>query len=327
MIWLIGNKGMLGSEIQKQLSENKLPFVGTDREVDITSSEVLEAFATSVDTSSYFPSDLPRSERKIKWIINCSAYTNVDKAEDEPEFAAKLNKDGPCNIARVARKIGAKLIHISTDYVFDGQSTIPYTENSEKNPINIYGKSKLAGETAIQKEMNQYYIIRTSLLYGSSGNDEVSQIIKTYNEKSVLKSSRNQIFTPTYAGNLASVIIKIIQKSENAKVFFGKNSALSYGIYNYTDGGETSWEDFAKEIYEIGRKNRKITTDCKLNFKTNSKTENKNNKKNESCEKDALIPYFCLLSKEKICKELKVKLPDWKSELEKYIKTTDFCQE
>ena len=120
MIWLIGNKGMLGSEVSRQLEEAKLPFVGTDKEIDITNPDALENFANNILTESYFPSDLPHSERRITWIINCSAYTNVEKAEQDVDLAEKLNAQGPLNIARLARKIGAKLIHISTDYVFNG---------------------------------------------------------------------------------------------------------------------------------------------------------------------------------------------------------------
>ena len=145
MIWLIGCKGMLGSEVAKQLDEKKLPWVGTDREVDITDPQALTDFTNKIETAAYFPSDLRRADRKIRWIINCSAYTNVDKAEEEPELAEKLNATGPLNIARVARSIGAKLIHISTDYVFDGKGSSPYTEDMPKAPLGVYGRTKAAG--------------------------------------------------------------------------------------------------------------------------------------------------------------------------------------
>ena len=117
MIWLIGCKGMLGSEVAKQLDEKKLPWIGTDREVDITDPQALEDFTKKIETAAYFPSELPRENRKINWIINCSAYTNVDKAEEEPDLAEKLNADGPLNIARTARSIGAKLIHILSAFL------------------------------------------------------------------------------------------------------------------------------------------------------------------------------------------------------------------
>ena len=145
MIWLIGCKGMLGSEVAKQLEEKKLPWVGTDKEVDITDPQALLDFTNKIETAAYFPSDLRRADRKIRWIINCSAYTNVDKAEEDVELAEKLNATGPLNIARLARSIGAKLIHISTDYVFDGQGSTPYTEDMAKAPLGVYGRTKAAG--------------------------------------------------------------------------------------------------------------------------------------------------------------------------------------
>ena len=171
MIWLIGCKGMLGSEVARQLDQNKYNWVGTDKEVDITDREALSAFEKSVETSSYL--DTTRTDKHIKWIINCSAYTNVDKAEEETELADKLNNEGALNIARTARSIGAKLIHISTDYVFNGKGSQPYTEDMEKDPLGVYGKTKAAGEEAIQKEMTQFYILRTAWLYGFDGKNFV----------------------------------------------------------------------------------------------------------------------------------------------------------
>ena len=126
MIWLIGCNGMLGREVARQLKENNLSFVGTDKEVDITNPDALDAYQKNLMTSFYsLDSKLPESEKSISWIINCSAYTNVDKAEEDTELAAKLNAEGPLNIARMARKLGAKLIHISTDYVFGGDGNEP----------------------------------------------------------------------------------------------------------------------------------------------------------------------------------------------------------
>ena len=313
MIWLIGNKGMLGSEIQKQLSENKLPFVGTDREVDITSMEALEAFATSVDTSSYFPSDLPRSERKIKWIINCSAYTNVDKAEDEPEFAAKLNKDGPCNIARVARKIGTKLIHISTDYVFGGNGNSPYTEDGEKNPLGVYGLTKSEGEDLIRKEMTQYFIIRTAWLYGFDGKNFVYTMTKLMNERPEIKVVNDQRGTPTCAVDLASAILRLIDKTDHAKGFIGSGSTPAFGIYHFTNAGETTWYEFAKEIYRVGKKTGRITNECNVMPCTS-----------EEFPSNVTRPSYSVLAKEKIISGLKIRIPSWQSSLEKFMKNKRF---
>ena len=210
MIWLIGCKGMLGSEVAKQLDEKKLPWIGTDREVDITDPQALEDFTKKIETAAYFPSELPRENRKINWIINCSAYTNVDKAEEEPDLAEKLNADGPLNIARTARSIGAKLIHISTDYVFNGNGTSPYTEEMQKEPLGVYGRTKAGGEDAIMKEMTTYYIIRTAWLYGFDGKNFVYTMTKLMNSHDQIRVVNDQKGTPTYAPDLASAILRII---------------------------------------------------------------------------------------------------------------------
>ena len=313
MIWLIGCKGMLGSEVAKQLDENKLPWVGTDKEVDITNPQALEDFVNKIETAAYFPSELPKQDRKINWIINCSAYTNVDKAEEEPELAEKLNAAGPLNIARTARSIGAKLIHISTDYVFNGKGTSPYTEEMPKDPLGVYGKTKAAGEDAIMKEMNTYYIIRTAWLYGYDGKNFVYTMTKAMSSHESVRVVNDQKGTPTFAPDLANVILRIIDKNDNAKSFFGKNSAPAYGIYHFTDAGQISWYDFALEIYKLGRKFGRITQECKV----------------ESCTTDEYganvqRPAWSVLDKSKISKALKIKIPEWQNSLEKFMKNERF---
>ena len=313
MIWLIGCKGMLGSEVAKQLDENKLPWVGTDKEVDITNPQALEDFVNKIETAAYFPSELPKQDRKINWIINCSAYTNVDKAEEEPELAEKLNAAGPLNIARTARSIGAKLIHISTDYVFGGNGTQPYTEEIPKQPLGVYGKTKSAGEDAIMKEMNTYYIIRTAWLYGYDGKNFVYTMTKAMSSHESVRVVNDQKGTPTFAPDLANVILRIIDKNDNAKSFFGKNSAPAYGIYHFTDAGQISWYDFALEIYKLGRKFGRITQECKV----------------ESCTTDEYganvqRPAWSVLDKSKISKALKIKIPEWQNSLEKFMKNERF---
>lgn len=316
MIWLIGCKGMLGSEIAKLLDENKINWIGTDAEVDITSYEALESFENSVETASYMRQAQGHSDNTIKWIINCAAYTNVDKAEEDVEIAQKLNTEGPKNIARLARNIGAKLIHISTDYVFNGKYNQPYTEDMDKAPLGVYGKTKAAGEEAIQKEMNTYYIIRTAWLYGFNGKNFVYTMSKLMNNKDEIKVVNDQIGTPTCACDLAAVILRLIEKADSAKTFFGKNSLPAYGIYHFTNadnGKGISWFDFATEIYRLGHKFGKITKQCKVLPCTTQEF-------GASVER----PAFSVLSKEKISKELKIKIPSWESSLEKFIKNSKF---
>ena len=316
MIWVIGNKGMLGTEVCRQLAEKNYNFVGTDRETDITSIDALEGFVDSVETNAYFPSKIAHKDRKITWIINCSAYTNVEKAEEETELAAKLNEDGPRNIARVARKIGAKLIHISTDYVFGGNGTSPYTEDGEKNPLGVYGKTKLAGEVAIQKEMNTYYIVRTAWLYGFDGKNFVYTMTKLMNTHDQIKVVNDQKGTPTCAPDLADVLIKLIEKNDGAKSIIGKHSAPSYGIYHFTNAGETNWHEFASCIYKLGKKYGRITNECTVNP---CSTEEYGAKVER--------PAYSVLCKDKIIKELKIKIPEWQVSLEKFIKSDRFKYE
>lgn len=314
MIWLTGCNGMLGREVAKQLKEEGLLFTGTDKEIDITDPTALENYAKQLTTSFYnLDSKLSDSEKKIDWIINCSAYTNVDKAEEEPELAEKLNADGPLNIARIARKYGAKLIHISTDYVFDGEGNTPYLEDMEKNPTGVYGKTKAMGEDYIEKEMVQYYILRTAWLYGFEGKNFVYTMTNAMNNRESVKVVNDQFGTPTCAVDLAGIIIKIIVKSKKATGLFGSNSAPAFGIYHVTNEGETNWFEFAQYIYKFGKKYNRITNECVVNSCTTEEYGSKVKR-----------PAYSVLSKEKVTRELNIRIPDWKKSLEKFIKDKRF---
>lgn len=288
MLWLIGNKGMLGTEIARQLKENNIAFLGTDIEVDITNPEALEKFA---------------SGKNISYIINCSAYTAVDRAESDADFAAKLNVEGPENIARLASKIRAKMIHISTDYVFDGRASFPYTEDMPVNPCTVYGKTKAEGEKKVRNNLSEHYIIRTAWLYGWAGKNFVYTMIKAMNSNPAVKVVNDQLGTPTFAGDLASVIIKIIQKDN-----------ISFGTYNCTDLGQISWWDFTNEIKAKAIECGFITNkDCQvLPCST------------EEYPTPAKRPAYSVLSKEKIQKALGLTLPDWKESLEVFLKSPFF---
>jgi len=288
MIWLIGCKGMLGTEIARQLSEKKMDFVGTDIDVDITNPQALAEFVNGKD---------------ISYIINCSAYTAVDKAESDADFAKKLNEDGPRNIANLANQIHAKMIHISTDYVFDGTGTEPYTEDMPVAPIGVYGRTKAAGETAVRQNLKEYYIIRTAWLYGWAGKNFVYTMIKAMNSHDSVKVVNDQKGTPTFAGDLANVIIQIINKDD-----------VSYGTYHCTDLGEITWWDFTNEIKKQGIELGLITNkECAVN----------------PCSTDeyptpAKRPAYSVLSKDKIQKTLGMSLPEWKRSLNVFLKSSQF---
>ena len=313
MLWLIGCKGMLGSEFAYRLSEEKIPFIGTGSDVDIADVEKLGAFIDKTESASFYASRDVKKDNKIDWIINCAAYTAVDKAEDEAEKAYRINCIGALNVARTARSRGAKLVHISTDYVFDGTSRIPYTEDSPKSPINVYGKTKAESEDLIAQAMTQYYIIRTSWLYGSGGRNFVYTMTRAMNEKESVSVVNDQRGTPTFCGDLVSAVIKLIKKEMGATSLFGKKSAAPYGIYHFSNSGEATWFEFACAIRDYGKKYEKITHDCKIQPCSSDEYKTK-----------AARPSYSVLDCTKIETTLGIKIPSWQVSLERFIKSGKF---
>lgn len=289
MVWLIGCKGMLGTEIARQLKNSNIDYIGTDIDVDITKLEVLEDFASK--------------NPKIDWIINCSAYTAVDKAEDDKDFANLLNNIGPKNISSVAKKINAKMIHISTDYVFDGTGNIPYTEDMDVKPIGVYGQTKADGEKAVIDSGCEYYIFRTAWLYGYDGKNFVYTMLKLMESKQELSVVSDQKGTPTFAGDLANCVIKTITS---------KNQ-IPCGIYHCTDLGEITWYDFACEIYKQGKATGKLSNECKINPCSTDEFPTK-----------AKRPAYSVLSKEKIQQALGITLPMWNESLNVFMNSPLF---
>ena len=289
MVWLIGCKGMLGTEVARQLKNSNIDYIGTDIDVDITKLEVLEDFANK--------------NPKIDWIINCSAYTAVDKAEDDKDFANLLNNIGPKNISSVAKKINAKMIHISTDYVFDGTGTTPYTEDMDVKPIGVYGQTKADGEKSVIDSGCEYYIFRTAWLYGYDGKNFVYTMLKLMESKQELSVVSDQKGTPTFAGDLANCVIKTITS---------KNQ-IPCGIYHCTDLGEITWYDFACEIYKQGKATGKLSNECKINPCSTDEFPTK-----------AKRPAYSVLSKEKIQQTLGITLPMWNESLNVFMNSPLF---
>lgn len=229
-IMITGANGQLGIELQKQLDRSKIKFLALDKsQLDITSFK-------DVNNRILL--------KKPQIVINCAAYTKVDDCEKNESKAFKINAIGVKNIAVATNKIGSKVVHISTDYVFDGHSNVPYREYDIKNPQSVYGKSKALGENFIQTHNPKHFIIRTSWLYGE-GNNFVRTILKLGLEKDELNVVDDQIGTPTSTVDLARIIINLIE-TEN------------YGIYHGTCEGSCSWYDFAKKIYEFKKINKRI---------------------------------------------------------------------
>jgi len=230
-VLVTGANGQLGQcikKIEKESSGLRLTFLSST-ELDITQKEeVNQIFETS----------------NFDWCINCAAYTNVEKAESEKEKADLVNAEGTKNLAEACKNHQVKLIHISTDYVFDGEKPSAYKEEDKVNPINVYGASKLKGEQFIQQILNEYFILRTSWLYSEFGHNFFNTMLKKANEENcVLKITTEQKGTPTNANDLASVALKIILEDKK-----------EYGIYHFSNEGEATWYHFAKAIFENAQK-------------------------------------------------------------------------
>jgi len=288
MIWLTGSKGMLGTEIALLLEKNNLSFIGTDREVDIANSAALGDFAEKQAQSC----------GGIAWIINCAAYTAVDKAEDDVEACRRLNTLGAGNIASCAKSIGARLIHISTDYVFNGKGERPYTEEDIADPTGVYGLTKRDGELAVLQNNFNSYIIRTAWLYGKHGNNFVHTMLRLMNEQEEVKVVDDQRGSPTWTYDLASVVLAVIGKD------------IPFGIYHYTNEGNITWFDFAKEIYRLGREHGCITKECVVTPCASAEFPAKVKR-----------PKYSVLDKSKIKTTLGVNIPAWDSRLKEFVKT------
>jgi len=275
-ILVTGSNGQLGSEI-KFLSD-KYPdykFLFTDiDELDITEYQ---------DVNNFF------SKNSINYIINCAAYTAVDKAEQDTDNARYINVNAFKYLSQIARKYNAFLIHISTDYVFDGKNYKPYTENDPICPTLAYGKTKAEGEAEVKMHTDKAIIIRTSWLYSSYGNNFVKTIIKYGKERGKLNVVFDQVGTPTYAADLAKTILDIIPKL---------HSKNCIDIYHFSNEGVCSWYDFAKEIVEISN------IKCEIN-----PIETKD------YPLPAPRPHFSVLDKSKIKSEFQITIPYWRDSL------------
>lgn len=278
MIWLTGSNGMLGREIALQLTRNNIEFIGTDIEIDITDINALRKFILN---------------KKLSWIINCVAYTAVDKAESEKEKVYAINAVGAGNLAVIANEYGAKIIHFSTDYVFDGLSQIPYKENTSTGPDSVYGASKLDGEKLVAAGNPKHFIFRISWLYGMHGGNFVKTMLRLFREKDKLNVVADQKGSPTYSGVLAENITTLV-----------KSGSDKYGIYHYSDEEIISWHEFACAIQEMSiaygftHKKIEISAIPTSEYPTAAKR-----------------PAYSAMDKEKVKKELDFKVLHWKDNL------------
>lgn len=228
-IIVLGAAGQLGQAICQKLSEQQLTYVAYNRsQLDITQAQQLQQLFLT---------------QKPAIVINCAAYTAVDLAETEQQRCSAINEHAVTNLARLCKQYGTLLIHFSTDYVFDGRKTTPYTEQDLPNPINHYGKSKLAGEQAIQQSQCKHYIIRTSWLYSEWGKNFYTTMRRLAQQKAAARVVHDQIGAPTHANNLAAITVSILKH-------YHSRYSLPVGLYHYCDNTYMSWYQFAQQIYK-----------------------------------------------------------------------------
>ena len=273
-VLVTGASGQLGNSIKRTWPNFKgLKFVFTDvADLDITSSEEVNTFFES---------------NALDYCINCAAYTLVDKAEEEVDKAYLINATAVKNLAEACQTTGAVLIHISTDFVFDGTKRSPYTEEDTPNPLSVYGKSKLKGEEYIKGICERYFILRTSWLYSEYGNNFVKTMLRLAETRKQISVVNDQIGSPTYAGDLAEFILKVISSESTA-----------YGLYHYSNSGAISWYDFAVEIFNYFGKDLHVTPVPTGGFPTT-----------------AIRPAYSVMNHSKINKHLSIVAPIWSESL------------
>lgn len=277
-ILVTGSNGQLGSEFQELAKEfSQYNFFFTDiNDLDISDIE---------KTGKYLKTN------KIEVIVNCAAFTAVDLAETQKPDAMLVNATGVKNLAQMAAKQNALLIHISTDYVFEGKNFRPYTENDTASPKTTYGKTKLDGEIEVIFNAKRALIIRTSWLYSSFGNNFVKTIVSKCASEEQINVVFDQIGNPTYAADLARAILEIIPRVP---------AKIRTEVYNYSNEGVASWYDFAQAIVDIRKSSCKITPILTKDFPT-----------------PALRPHYTVLNKSRIKKDFNIEIPHWRTSLEK----------
>ena len=285
-ILVTGCNGQLGRAIRKEYENDQIVFINTDVvegdgviSLDITDIEAVLKWAR---------------ERKPDVIINCAAHTNVDKCEEQWDLAYKINAIGPRNLSIAARELDAKMIHVSTDYVFEGNGTKPYTEFDEPNPVSAYGKTKLEGEKFVKEFAPKYFILRTAWLYGE-GKNFVKTMLKLAENHDEVSVVCDQLGTPTSAVELAKMI-HYLEQTEN------------YGVFHATCEGDTNWADFAEEIFKLAGKNTKVNHVTSVQYK-------------EMNPASANRPSYGILDNYMLRLTSDYKMADWHDALKVYMKT------
>lgn len=249
---------------------------------------------TDVDTLDICDAGAVMSAMKdnhVDYVINCAAYTAVDRAEDEEDICLKINRDAVENLARAAAEVGARVIHVSTDYVFDGTSCRPYVETDEPHPVSAYGRTKLAGEKALLKWCPDAVIVRTAWLYSEFGHNFVKTMLRLGSDHDELRVVFDQVGSPTYAGDLADAILSILEKGE-------QTDGWKSGVYHFTDEGVCSWYDFTVKIMQLAKLPAKVLPIESKDYPAK-----------------AHRPHFSVLNKAKIKNSFGLVIPHWEQSL------------
>jgi len=278
-ILITGSNGQLGSEIRElSTSYEAVNFIFKDLpDLDICNFNLLKSFII---------------DNKINAVINCAAYTAVDKAEEDEIIAKKVNLEGVLNLVNALQTVNGKLIHISTDYVFNGDHFLPYKESDSVSPIGVYGKTKREGELAVINSMLDAIVIRTSWLYSSYGNNFVKTMLRLGKENESLGVIFDQVGTPTYARDLAKTCLEILCGENSVNISNNGN------LYHYSNEGVASWYDFAISIMELGGANCKVNPIQTKDYLTLAKR-----------------PQYSVLNKSKIKTDFKIEIPYWRDSL------------
>lgn len=282
MILVTGVSGQLGFDIVKELNMRNVNCVGVDKnQLDITNKDLVLDYIRKLNPES---------------VIHCGAYTAVDMAEDEEELCTTVNVNGTENIALACREINAKMMYISTDYVFDGEGEIPFKTDVSPAPLGVYGKTKLGGEIATKQLLSEYFIVRISWVFGINGNNFIKTMLKLGKEKPSLNVVADQIGSPTYTKDLAVLLCDMI-------------STEKYGVYHATNEGECSWAEFASKIME------KANLNCEINPIPTSEYKTK-----------AVRPKNSRLDKTILEENNFNRLPSWENALDRFLDEINFLK-
>lgn len=275
-ILVTGVKGQLGYDVMKVLHQRDAACLGAD----IEDFDITDAAATAAFIERYAPDA----------VIHCSAYTAVDRAEEEAALCERVNVDGARNIAAACKKIGAKMVYISTDYVFPGTGEHFYETDDPIGPLNVYGKTKLGGELAVQELLERYFIVRVSWVFGKNGNNFVKTMLRLGQERDQVNVVCDQIGSPTYTADLAPLLCDMVATEK-------------YGVYHATNEGICSWADFAAEIFRLGRCRAKVNPILSSEYPVK-----------------AVRPFNSRMSKKSLDAAGFSRLPSWQDALVRYLK-------